>query len=258
MIKRYNYTGRKKLPQKAIRIQINDDNKFEVTWQLDDFGMPASGAVYVEAFSSGSLEVSRYSYGTVGTPNPDASSRLLSGVSPEVVAFTFKVVDETDKVGRLLGVSKNIKPVGDEDDQAGQQSILPVNPIDLGDQVWKLNFTHERPYLEVNSRIPDIMNLIKEDRKIFSLVYPAAIRQIFNRILVHEDWDDPDGDSSDWRAQWLKWGIHWHSDKERPVQGEFSECSDAWDEWIENIADSFCKKHRIRDKFTNLEVEEVQ
>lgn len=257
MIKTYNYTGRKKLPRSAVRIRIDGDT-FSAEWNLDEHPMPASAAVYVEAFTAGSADVLRFPYGTVGTPNPEASDRKLGDVSGDSVGFHFKVVDESERVGRLLGVALNIKPLGDAEEESNQQSILPVNPVDLGDQMWRLTFIHQRPWLEVNNRIPDIMQIVREDRRFFSLVYPAVIREILFRILIVEEWNDPNGSDDDWRVQWLQWGIRWHPDKERPAEGDPGDVREELLIWIEQVVNAFCVKHRVRDKFIMPDGEEVQ
>lgn len=259
MIKCYNYTGRKKLPRNTVRICVSG-NTFSAEWNLDEHSMPASAAVYVEAFSAGSPDVLRFPYGTVGTPDPDASDHSLQGVSTESLGFNFKVVDDSERVGRLLGVATNIKPIGDgeEEEESGQQSILPVNPTDLGDQLWRLSYGHQRPWLDVNNRVPGIMEIAREDRRFFSLVYPALVRDILIRILVIEEWNEPDGPPDDWRVQWLKWGIHWHPDSERPAEGEPADTREEWLNWVEEVVNSFCVKHRIRDKFISPDGEEGQ
>lgn len=255
MIRRYNYTGRKRLPRSAVRITIVGD-KFRASWDLARQKLPASATVYVEAFSSGSPEVLRFGYGTVGDPDPEVSDRVLAGLAPEATLFNFKVVDETKHMGRLLGVAKNIRPTGDGDDGAGQQSLLPVSPVDLRHQVWRLDFNNSRPWLEVNSQIPGVMDSIKTDRRLFALVYPAVIRQVLSRALLLDGVYDPDADPDGWHSQWLRWGIHWHFDGAHPDHGNPDQCREQWEAWIEEVVDSFCKKHRARDKFIYNEAEE--
>lgn len=257
MIKRCNYTGRKKIPQKCIRIRIDRETRtFEASWNLSNSNISASGEVYIEAFTSASPDVQRFFYGTVGTPNPGVTDRRIGMLNSEAIAFNFKVIDNSERYGCLLGIARNIRPVGDDEDDAGQQSILPINPVNLDQQVWRLNFTHGRPWLEVNNQIPNIMTIAREDRRFFSLVYPAVIRQILTRILIIEEWIDPDGSNDDWRVQWLKWGIHWHPDKERPIDGEPEHCREDWLSWIEIVSESFCRQHSACEKFINFDGEE--
>lgn len=261
MIKRCNYTGRKKIPHKCIRIRVDRYSKtFEASWNLDGIDISASGEVYIEAFASGSLDVQRFAYGTVGIPEPGATDRLINGLNLDAIAFNFKVVDNSERNGCLLGISSNIKPIGDDDDgedEARQQSILPINPKDLGRQVWLLNFSNNRPWLEVNNKIPEIMTITREDRRFFSLVYPSVIRQIFNRILLIDEWTDVEGPEDDWRVQWLKWGIYWHPEKERPQDGDPKFCREGWMSWIEDVADSFCNQHDVCGKFINYKGEDA-
>lgn len=240
-----NFTGRKKIPQKAVSIRILQDRTFEPTWDgLSEIGMPNTATVYVEAFASGSVEVERHHLGTVGTPDLSLSNRELKNLPDEAVAFNFKVVDET---GRLLGIAENITPIG-KNEEGGQQPLLPVDPTDLGDQVWSVKFGNNRPWLQINNLIPNIMNLIKTDKGFFSLVYPAVIRQIMTHLLFVEDVPDcgPEADSSDWKVLWLRWGAHLLPDEDVPKNDSNEEQKI---EWIDNVVRSFCKKHSMRDKF---------
>lgn len=255
MIKRYNYTGRKKIPHSAIRVRL-DGNSFEASWNLEDLGLPSAAAIVVEAFASRSIDIRRFSYGTVASPQPP-SDRTID-LPEDSVAFNFRVVDQVDKVGRLLGLAENIRPRtgNDEEDEAGQQSILPVNPIDLGHQVWRLNYANNRTWLEVNNRIDGIMDIVRNDRRFFALVYPSVVKEILTRILLIDGLNEPDGDRSDCRVQWLRWGVHWHPDRERPSAGEPNEVEEELLAWIDEVVCEFCKQHQIRDKFALPEGEE--
>jgi hypothetical protein len=254
MIRRFNYTGRQRIAHKTVRINIKEDRTFDVTWNLSEYNLPDSGVIYLEAYSSGSADVIRFMFGTVG--KPDNASGILNDISKEAATFDFKVVDESQIAGKLLALAESIKPVSEEDEESGQQSILPVNPVDLGARIWRLNFVHSRPWLEVNNQIPNIMTIIKEDRKFFALAYPSIIQQILTKILIINGFYDAESDPGDWQVQWLKWAIHWHPDNAPPKEGDLFECSDDWCNWIEQVVNSFCNKHNMRDKFIYSDGEE--
>ncbi len=258
MIRRFNYTGRKPIPSENVHIRLNADRTIDVNWNFEEGFFPSSAFVIVEAFSGGSLSGERFRFGTVGT-RIIPSVRQLTDALGESPFFKFKVVDSTEAVGQLLGIAEMIRPKREgDDDGAAQRSILPVNPTDLEDQVWRLTFLHGRPWLEVNSRIDGIMQLTRSDRRFFSLVYASVVREILTRILVIEQFTDPDGDPDDWHVQWLRWGIHWHPDNERPAEGERDKQLDTWIEWIEEVCSAFCKKHDVRRHFELVDSAEAK
>jgi hypothetical protein len=247
----FNFTGRKTIPHNDVRIELRPDRTFEASWQFDASHFPTEACVYVEAFTSGSQLVLRFPYGTVGTPQP-CSDRDLSTLPAQTVGFNLKVVDESADAGRLLGIATNVRGIGEGDTgAASQQSLLPVNPADLDQQVWRLTFEHGRPWLEVNNRISGIMEIARTDPTFFSLVYPSILRSILSRVLVQEEFTDADGDLNDWKVQWLRWGIHWHPDTERPPEGNAAEHLETWEGWIEAVVQQFCRNHAVRELLTD-------
>lgn len=251
MRRTFNYTGRRKIPQSLIRITVEDSDprQFDVHWSPESIDMPEDGEVIVEAFSSGSNSVSRYSWGRVANPlrPPDTA---LTGVEGDTVVFNFKVVDSNHENGRLIGVARNVRPVNESEEfSGGRQSILPVNALPLEDQVWRLNLSNDRPWLEVNSQIDGIKELTRSDPTFFSLVYPQAIRRILLDILVFQDRCDPDESAEEWQCQWLRWGRYWHTDREDPPETGTGGDHDDQLEWIEEVVRSFCRRHDVASRF---------
>lgn len=245
----FNFTGRKTIPHNAVHIDVHADGTFDMTCQFERFGFPAEARVYVEAFTSGSHAVVRFPFGSVDAPQPP-NDRSLGTLAASTVLFNVKVVDESTDSGLLLGVAEGVHGRGDgiwED--ASQQSLLPVNPTDLDQQVWRLTFDPARPWLEVNNRIDGIMEIARTDPTFFALVYPSVVRAVLSRICFDDEYTDVDGDLGDWRAQWLRWAVHWHPDNERPPESEVSEQPELWQAWINAVVDQFCRNHTVRELF---------
>jgi hypothetical protein len=248
MLRRLNYTGRKKIPQAQVGITLRgkEQRTFTVAWK--DLKLPESGVVYVEAYSSGSPTVMRFPWGTVGKPFPP-SDPVLADVTGDTVSFDLKVVDESESVGRLLGICRGIRPRGPDaapDETAGRQSLLPVNPIDLGDEVWRVTFMHDRPWLDVNNRIPGIMDIVRSDARFFALVFPAVIRRVLIHVVIVDEILTAEDDATDWQSLWLRWGIYWHPDNADPPDGEEDVVGRL--SWIDDVAESFCKRHTVAAK----------
>jgi hypothetical protein len=247
MLRRFNYTGRRTLAAKNVQIGLASDRSFTVGWDLTDEQLPPDALVFVEAKTSGSPTVLRFPFGTVSKPQPP-SGATLKELPGSAARFSLKVVDHAGERGRLLAIADNLVPTGLDDEAAAiQHPLLPVNPSDLGNEVWRLDFTHNQPWLEVNNQIDNIMQIARSDARFFSLVYSSLIRMILTRILLVDEITETEGDS--WQAQWLRWGIHWHPDKESPMSGERDECEESWGHWIEAVVSGFCDQKNVRERF---------
>lgn len=110
MISRFNYTDRIDLKTRMFNITVKDGppRTFDIDWNFDGLVLPADARVYVEAMASGAPAVIRYAYGTVAERRPPANGTDISELPGENVHFTVKLVDETEKVGRLVGLAENI------------------------------------------------------------------------------------------------------------------------------------------------------
>src|SRR4051812_9167241 len=113
MITRLNYTDRQTLTAKMVRITVHDDVEprwFEAKWEFDG-KVPPHAKVYVEATSSGSPFTMRFPFGTVADPKPPESTKLTE-ITGRNITFTVKVVDETEHIGRLLGLADGLRQTG--------------------------------------------------------------------------------------------------------------------------------------------------
>jgi hypothetical protein len=254
MIRRFNYTKRKKIPRHRIHLVTSTAPRHQVqsvSWQLGDLGFADEASVYLEATSSGTPAVVRMPWGTVreGRP-PEAHLRSLEDLSGESVFFDFKVVDENQETGLILGLARHVRAtgVGDAQDDLGSSALLPVNPVDLGEEIWRIDFASGRPYLEVNKTIPGIMDIVRSDAQFFGLVYPEAVRKILLHILVIEDVREPDP-SGDWRGQWLAWGCVWHPDSAQPPQGDDGSAREDCLKWTDEVVIGFATERRARQAF---------
>lgn len=257
MIRRFNYTGRRPLPSERVTITVEDGQPrtFSAQLNLDGLGLPPDASIYIEARSRGALNVMRFPFGTVANPKPPPDTSLHE-VEGERVIFDIKVVDEQRETGRILAVANDLARGGGDEEEMGSHPLLPVNPIDLGDEVWRLNFQTPdgRPYLDVNKNIEGIKGLVRSDKRLFSLVFPSIVRTVLRRVLIDHDFNDPDseGDSAgelDWRAQWLRWGAFWHPDKKENPMGGAKDDYDAIENWIDEVASEFCRSHKVREHF---------
>ena len=88
MIRKFNYTGRKKIKRSNVRIDLTRDDGgrrfFNIGLQFDDLELPPDAKVYVEAYHRFGYQ--RYDFGTVGQLVIPAD-RCLTGFSASASAL---------------------------------------------------------------------------------------------------------------------------------------------------------------------------
>ncbi len=246
MIKRVNSTGRRRVPQDCVSIEVfdGDPRTFNAQFDFTNTDLPAEAEVVLEAVCAGSSMIPRFQWGTIGNLVP-AANRQLRGLFGENIYFTVKVIDRTERFGRILGLAEGIRPIrGGKSTATGRRGILPIESCDIGSEPWRLEFRSEDVLLFVNSRIPGLKERIRYDAAVYSLIYPAVIRQILARLLKFEDVDEDAPEA--WAAHWGQFAKRLHPDHAPPP---FRADEAEQDEWIDAIAEAFCQHHELLDRF---------
>jgi len=247
MIKRVNFTGRRRIPRERVDIEVLDGNPRTIRALIDLGGtqFPSDASVVLEATCAGPNSIRRFEFGQLSNVQapPDCSLLDLEG---ENVFFTLKVIDRSELVGRLLGMAEHIRParVGKQT-TTGRQGILPIDEIDLGSELWQLEFKDHGVTLHVNKQVPGLKERARTDPLFFAVVYPAIVRCILQRAI--DDGVTADDDDDDrWSVQWLRFGKHLHPAKQSaPNPDSQDEC----EEWIDEVAGAFCEAHQFKDRF---------
>lgn len=263
MIRNFNYTDRKRILRDNVSFEWLDGKgeelaSFKAKIDLHSVGLlRPDGQVWVEAYS-GSL-VSRYYFGTVEHPDDPEDTRLAGfprGLKP---SFKIKVVDPEDPRKRLLAFADKIAPSEREEIESGRQSILPVEYVDLGQQIWNLRMDESlEPVLQLNSTITEPVGIstMAKTSEFVALVYPAVIRQILSQLLLESE--DPSMVSD---HNWLKFGnsLSTRLCPERDFFGDNEEdfVRDAR-MWIDEVVDGFCRARLTKDSYVTEKSENHQ
>jgi hypothetical protein len=245
MIKRVNFTGRRRIPRAKVDIEVYDGTprRFDATINLDGLQLLPEAAVFLEATSRGSTVIERFTFGEVGSIRPP-KERLLKEVEGENIFFTLKVVDLTDR--RLLGIAEHIRPErAGTQTAAGRRGILPVEPAELGQELWQLQFGEQDVFLLVNKEVPGLVDRTRTDPVFFAAVYPAVVRTILARAIAENVDVEEDGDH--WPILWLRFGKNLHPARENPPKSD--DPKEDRDEWIDEVARAFCETHALKDKY---------
>jgi hypothetical protein len=246
MIKRVNFTGRRRIAKDRVDISVYDGQPrtFDATINLDGHAFLPHAAVYLEATCAGSALIKRFSFGEVGDIKPPRN-RALADLDGENVFFTLKVVDRTERFGRILGIAEHIRPQrGGKQTVVGRRGILPVEPADLGQQLWRLEYRDHDVFLLVNKNVPDITDRIRSPL-FYPLVYPEIVRQILASAIAENV--DLEEDPERWPVSWLRFGKSLHSAQEDPPKAD--DPQEDQEAWIIKVVESFCDAHALRDRY---------
>ncbi len=247
MIKHVNFTGRRRIPRKRVCVDVHDGTprSFDATIDLAEMRFPPDAKVYLEAMCAGSAAVHRYDFGSVGCIVPPADRRLTE-LEGEHVFFTLKVVDRTQRVGRILGISENIRPQrAGQRTAAGRRGILPIETADLGQELWRLEFREHDVFLLVNKHVAGLKERAQADPFFCAAVYPAVVRMILTRAI--EDNAEAEEESDRWPALWLRFGRGLHPERQEPPKSEDSQ--EDRERWIDEVVEAFCNQHQMRERF---------
>ena len=252
----FNYTGRARVPHRAIDLVVHEGppRTFDATWNLTNIPLAADAKVYLEATSAGSPTVRRFACGTVAEPAFKTAVPLgdLGGDAP---VFAFKVVDESEELGRLLAWAEQLHPERPDlpDHDAGRAALLPVNYVPLGERPYKVSFDNPggAPWLLVNENIPTAREYIRADAQFAALVFPEVVRRVLERVVADKHYE-VNNDDADWRDLWLRLALLRNggdpvppvADEAAPTGEELQEL----DDWVEASTDAFAVRAGWREK----------
>lgn len=242
MIRKINYTGRKKINKSNIDLKLSNDNgkrTFNIHFDLGDLGFPDSSSIYVEPYYKSSFM--RFYFGTIGKPIIPTDRNINDLPVSDVVLFRVKVVDESGIHGRLLGLADKLRPRDEKEIEKKKKSILWVDYQDLDEEIWRVSFSNSMPVLEINKRIKNGNELLKSSN-FFALVYPSVIRQILKRMVMDDIQYDGDGD--EWQNLWMKYFKNVLKTGDMP---EFKD-ENMKSEWVEEVVAAFCRRNMTRSK----------
>jgi hypothetical protein len=202
-IRRFNYTARHQIDREAICLTLAaaDERPARVRASVElPPGLPGDARIHIEAHQRSTRM--RFDFGTVERPGFREGCAVLTEFDdPAAVQFAVKVTaSHGDEVGLLLADRDGMRlDAADADED--RESLLPVAPADIGEDVWQVGFESAGPMLLFNRNLSDWRSFAAENR-VRCLVYPAVMRQVLTQILIIEDWVDLE-DKDDWRTKWL-------------------------------------------------------
>lgn len=251
MIRRLNYTGRKRISRSRVTVRLlpapGGGWRFDAEFDLAEHGFPSESNVYLEAYNATSYM--RFAFGTVGAKCVPPDLVLREITQSPLPKFRLKVVDA--RHGLLLGVADKLIPLQPDESLAHKQSLLPVEFRDLGERVWRLDVS-DWPVLELNQRVADLGEIARSGDSFLALVYPEVVRRILHEAVIEQEQTDPAFDEADWTSLWLRYvcslpGVE--APPERAIGVAEEEARAHAEEWIEQAVQAFCRARDARARF---------
>jgi hypothetical protein len=244
MIRRLNYTGRRRIPRENIRVAIyrnGDIEEFEAAVRCAGLGLPDDAKVFVEAYHKS--DWMRFDYGTVARPSVPRDRRLTAFYQGARVLFRVKVVAVGDESGKILAEADRILPLS-PDEERDRDPLLPVRVVDgMESEIWRLAWDGG-PVLELNRNEPDIKRLLTADPRFKWLILPEVLRAVLTHVVQEEmDADEEPFDGTGRR--WLEFAQSIYG--EPPPQPGDREDLEVVEAWVGEVVAAFCRRHRAMD-----------
>jgi hypothetical protein len=248
MLRTFNYTGRQRIHQNEASFHVESSPgaspSFSAAINLVKKNYPEDASIYIDVWYKETRQ--RFFFGTVAHVTPPDSTSLDSVELTESIQFRVMVVDEKGKHALLLGEG-TFRIAGEDPDEQDRKSLVSVLARDLGPLPWKVEFDEEtRPMLCINRNIPNPIEKMRSDPVFQALVLPAAMREIFPRVIFS---DDVDPDSEVYR-QWTAFALTFTDQSPDDLDGE------AQQDWIDDVVHEFCVNFDLVDRLINVFKEE--
>lgn len=242
MIRRFNYTDRRKLPRENINLRLNRNGSamtFDAEFTgFESMGLSGSAQVFVEAYYQSTYM--RFDFGTIATLQIPPDRQLSAFYDGSPVNFRIKIVAASGEAGRILAVADHLNPVR-EDDENKRDPLIPVRMVGgMGQEIWRVVWDATGPVLELNQEQAGIKETILQKHIFRSMVLPEVLRTVLSRILIDEM--DLEDENSERAKLWLKFVATFHNEA-IPDDRDSSNV----DNWVNRVVQSFCSRHRFFD-----------
>ena len=245
MIRRLNYTGRRRIPRENIRIAIyrsGDTEEFDAH-VCDGLDLPESACLWVEAYHKS--DWMRFDFGTVGQVVSPRDRRLTDFYRGARVLFRVKAVSADGENGKILAEADRIVPLSPDSDR-DRDPLLPVRVVDgLGSQIWRLAWD-SGPVLELNRQEPEVKRLLTSDSRFKWLILPQVLRSVLIHVLAEEMDDEEDTGGSGEGQRWLDFAHSLH-----PVEPPKPDDRDTEliENWVDDVVAAFCRRNKVMENW---------
>jgi hypothetical protein len=251
MKRRINFTGRKKIMQESVELNVTDLNTpnvaFSCSADLGRYNFPESAAVFLDVYRDKYIR-QRYDLGTVGSPVKIRDEKIPKFSSYPVLTYRITVTDQGQGGKLILGRSSPILFTSSGPGSSAS-SILPLKFQKNMNQVWRIDVESGKPVLLINSGITGIEEKIRNDVLFRHSIFPAVLREILFYLFILKQPDKEDETTQKW-IQYISETLGFHDDldilTDESDEDEGTD-SESGMEVIESIIEKFsCKNFPVQ------------
>ncbi|MEP7364878.1 MAG: hypothetical protein ABI972_16625 [Acidobacteriota bacterium] len=228
---RSNPTNLKDIDKRCVGITLGEENgrrSFSVS-KLDFADLELDGHLQVVCIARAGSTSQRFPLGTITNWRKDPL--VLEDVDPSA-PLQFRVFVHDDSP-RLVAAAERVRLR----DQGQAESLLPMEPADLGQEIWRLIFSDDGPILQYNATVFPSASGVENYFPFRALVLPEALRRVMEYIAQDPPKLDDDSDPiSAWRPWLDELGVA------LPDEGDV--------DWPQQVVSIFCDRHLFASKFT--------
>ena len=248
----FNYTGRELIGRRDVLVRLDQRDhlpvEIEVSIDLSKyrFARLPNADVILEAYVGSTGERQRFKLNEPWIRMAAERFTLGEISEPEHLRFNLKVV-ENDGGGRLLGSCRQIRWVGFEDLIENADGLLAVEPQDIGQLLWKIEFPVEgKPVLLWSKQFWDRRNELAQHPIFRSSALPEMLRLVLTKALDDKAWTNEEDREGTWFDDWTSW-----MENQRDFRGLMDRLEDLDDvetkeSWIDEAVEQFAGSTRLR------------
>lgn len=157
-------------------------------------------------------------------------------------SLRFRVLVLPSQGCKILASAENLIPR----DSSQAESLLPMEPANLGERVWNLEVRDDGPVLQFNASVFPNAAGVDSYIPFGALVLPEALNKVMNLISQDPACLDDEGDH--WHA-WSNWLQSIGA--ERPPENDGQDDGEAM-AWCKEVIGIFCEKHKFSSRLAEM------
>jgi hypothetical protein len=230
-----NPTGLKELDRGRAAISVSDiAGRRSITLdRMDISNTGLSGSLRIVIVARAGNTSVRHDMGPASTPVKE--SRSIDGLDRSR-PLRFRILLHAEGDPRLAATIENLRPR----DESQSESLLPMEPAELGEQLWRLVLNEDGPVLQFNSQVFPSAAGAENYVPFGAFVLPEALRQVMQRIAGEPDCLDDE--SNPWFA-WAGW-----IDTLGAGRPPADEDEDARKAWCDDVAYRFAQRFKFASR----------
>lgn len=181
-----NPTGKSRIIQDNVSAHFDeevDKGVVEVTWDLTEFDFDLQSELIFETYSMG--RTTRDQLPLAGNLKGTRALHLADLAQSHSVNLFIRVVSKRDGVRLILAESAAI-PLFRGSEEASQESLLKVQPIENLPKLWDIDYSLGEPVLQVNNRDQNYPTLVASGL-FLGAILPSVVEEIAFVLITNDE-----------------------------------------------------------------------